>query len=150
MGAADGTPRGVSMLLGDVQGWGGMWVGLGMGGAWWPALVMQRSLPFLHRVPKMPSASPVWSLSQTSFPAPTPRFFRTHSVDSPPVPKSEPPPPAHCTHARTHTHTHAHACPWHVSTRVHRCVQTLRDGAAAERLGGKAGQQGLFWKLLSM
>ena len=143
-----GTPRGVSILVEDVKGRGGLWAGLGMGGAWWPALVMQRALPFLHRVPKMPSASPVWPLSQTNFPAPTPRFFRTRSVDSPPVPKSEP--PTSCTlHARTRTHTHPHTCPWHVSTRVHRCVQILRDGAAAERLGGKTGQQGLFWKLLS-
>ena len=113
-----------------------------MGGAWWPALVMQRPLPFLHRVPKMPSASPVWLLSQPSFPAPTHRFFRTRSVDSPPVPKSEP--PTSCTfHAHTHTYTRMPLA------RVHRCVQTLRDGAAAERLGVKTGQQGLFWKRLS-
>jgi len=135
-----GTPRGVSILVEDVKGRGGLWAGLGMGGAWWPALVMQRALPFLHRVPKMPSASPVWPLSQTNFPAPTPRFFRTRSVDSPPVPKSEPPHLLHIarTHAHTHTHTHAPGtCP-HVCTGVCRysgMEPLLRD--LGERLVNK-------------
>lgn len=80
----------------------------------------------------MPRASPAWPLSQTSFPAPTPHFFRTLSADSPPVPKSEPShlPLPHACHT---LHT-----PQYMFSRVHMYADTLRDGAAAEGTWGES------------
>lgn len=79
----------------------------------------------------MPRASPAWPLSQTGSPAPTPRFFKTLSMDGPSVLlKSEHP----SCYMRVHT-LHTPSTRTHTSAQA--CAGTLRDGAAADETQGE-------------
>lgn len=109
-------------MLEDVGAWPRVGLSVGLGD---PAPV------FLHRVPEMPRASPAWPLSQTGSPAPTPRFFKTLSMDGPSVLlKSEHP----SCYMRVHT-LHTPSTRTHTSAQA--CAGTLRDGAAADETQGE-------------